>query len=233
MSFSTQALPLEVWYRLLGRVQDDYQRRLERLSSALKPVQVTIDTGADSVMGTERSRTELTNMIDGLQSLQLLKLAITSQVNRAAYETPIHSLELRIQCLRNVVHMMETHLSNLPSRIRAEQEIQHLIAQHSALKNAGHGESVMVERQRLRAYTCALPVLGAEDASRYETESRSLQTDIDHLEAELQGLRVSTLLRLQVPETLAEQLGGFGVPLALDEEEVPLLVIEEVPAAAT
>ena len=218
MSFSSTPLPLEFWTRLQHRMTAEYQAQLTRLAEMLKPTPVTVDTGEQALQRAPQARGELFGRVHELENLQLVLMILGGQLRIASFRAEIPDLEAHIYCLRSMAQLKEDFLTGLPRRAPFEQEIQVALTQYAGLRTAGTGEVILSERQRLRALTINLPPLGAEDTVEQERALRTLLTNIDQKEAELQNLKVSTLLSLRVPDDLAQLISSFGVPMERDPE---------------
>lgn len=216
MSYSSQPLPLEVWTRLHVRMAADYQVQLGRLAEALKPMPVTVDTGELALKRSAHERAAVFDLVHELENMQMLFMILGGQVRIATHRAEIPDVEAHIACLRNMATLFETSLCSLPRRTPLEQEVQSALAQYAALRTAGTGEVILSERQRLRSLIIQLPVVGAEDTGNHERALRSLHSQIDQKEAELQHLKVNTMLSLRVPDELARLVESFGVQMHQD-----------------
>jgi hypothetical protein len=74
--------------------------------------------------------------------------------------------------------------------------------------------------------TNQLPVVGAEDTVEHERALRTLQSNVDQKDAELQNLKVSTRMSLRVPDELAALVQSFGVQMFEDTPPPALLAPE-------
>lgn len=216
-TYSSKMLPIEFWTRLQSRMEAEFKIRRARLAEAVKPVQVTIDTGELMIARTAAQRAEVFSLMKELEDMQMLFLVLGGQLRRAMYESDILNAEAHIACLRNVASLSDEFMMGQPHRLPVEQEFQVLLAQYAGLRSAGHGESVNAERQRLRAVALTLPVIGAEDTVDYERTVRVLHSDIDQHEASLQNLKVTTQMSLRVPVELVGLVSSFGIQMFPDE----------------
>ncbi|KVP75509.1 hypothetical protein WJ96_07320 [Burkholderia ubonensis] len=238
MSYTSTPLPLQFWTRLQVRMADEYQAQRDRLAEALKPAPATVDTGDTNLQRSPQARAEVFSLVRELENIQSLLMILGGQVRIATFRAEILDVEAQITCLRNIAQVFEDFLCGLPRRLPLEQELQTALSQYAGLRTAGSGELILAERQRLRALTINLPVLGAEDTIEQERELRTLHSNIDQLEAELQSRKVSTLMALQVPDDLAELVTSFGVKMARDPEpeaqqaDAPAAGAEQSDAAA-
>lgn len=228
MTYSSKPLPLEFWTRFEVRLAADYQAQRARLDDAMLPLSVTVDTGELVLQQAEAARAAVFKHMRELENMQLLLMILGGQVRTVAFRAEIPDFEAHIACLRNMADLFNGVLTGLPRRLPREMEIRSILTQYAALRNAGTGEITMSERARLRGMTIEMPVIGAEDAHEHERALRSLQSNIDQKDAELQNLRVSTLMSLRVPEELAGLVHSFGVDMWPDE--VPAALPAVAPA---
>lgn len=219
MTFSSNRLPLEFWTRLQVRLAAEYQAQRARLTDAMAPIPVTVDTGTIALQQAQAARAAVFAQVHELENMQLLLMIMGGQVRTATFRAEIPDLEAHITCLRNMAELFSGVLSGLPRRFPREQEVQSLLSEYHALRNLGTGEITMQERQRLRAMAIPLPVVGAEDAVEHERALRTLQSNIDQKDAELQNLKVRTLMTLRVPNELAALVQSFGVQMLEDAEQ--------------
>jgi hypothetical protein len=218
MQFVSQPLPLEFWTRLQTRIEAEYRAQRLRLTEMLQPCLATVDTGERTLQQGQQARDEALQKVFELEHLQVLLMMLAGQVRAARNRAQIPEVEEHITCLRNVAELYETELSGRPRRHPLEHDMQTALLQYGNLRSAGTGEIVLAERQRLRALTIHLPVLGAEDLTNEEVALRKMHARIDQREAELQSLKVSTLVTFSVPENLAPLVARFGVDLQNVEE---------------
>jgi len=231
MSYSSTPLPLEFWTRLQVRMDAEYKVQLSRLADALRPIAVTVDSGELALQRVQQTRSEVFAQVRDLENMQLLFMILAGQVRRATFKAEIPDVETHIACLRQMASLFETSLCGMPRRFPVEQEIQAALTAYAALRTAGTGEVTMQERQRLRALTLNLPVIGAEDTGEHERALRTLHSNIDQKEAELQNLRVTTMLSLRVPDELADLVASFGVQMLADPVPATLPPAALPPAA--
>ncbi len=218
MAFISQPRPLQFWTRLHARMESDYQAQRGRLAEALKPAHATIDTADLVLKRSAQTRSEVFVLLKGLEHTQIVFMILEGQARGATNRAGIPEVEAHIRCLRNIASLFSETFSGAPRRAPVEQDLAGAVTQFNALRNTGTGEMVLTERQRLRALSMSVPVVGAEDIVEQERELRSLQTNIDQLEAELQNLQVTTMLTLRLPDELAQVVANFGV--AMDPEPV-------------
>jgi hypothetical protein len=218
MSYSSKPLPLEFWTRMEVRLAADYQVQLQTLADAMKPTPVTVDTGEIALQRAEQARASVFTLLADMENMQLLLMILGGQVRGVTFRAEIPRVEAHIACLRNMAELYSTTLVGLPRRAPLEQEVQAALAQYAALRTAGTGEVTMQERQRLRAMTIEMPIVGAEDTVEHVRSLRALHASIDRQEAELQQLKGSTLMSLNVPDHLAFLVSTFGVDMLLDAE---------------
>lgn len=214
MPYVSAPLPLEFWTRLDVRLAAEYQVQCARLTEALEPETVTVDTGELALRQAEQARAAVFTKIVELENMQLLLMILGGQARATAVRAEIPDLEDHIKCLRNMADLYNTKLVGLSRRLPRVQEIQSILAQYGSLRNAGTGEITMAERARLRGLSIELPVLGSEDTVEHERALRALQSNIDQKDAELQNLKVSTLMALRVPDELAGLVESFGVQMS-------------------
>lgn len=232
MSFSSTPLPLEFWTRLQQRIAVEYDARLARLAEVLKPTPATMDTGEQALQRGPKARNELFGRVQGIDNLQFLRLILGSQLREASFRAQIPEMEGHIAYLRSMAQLKESFLTGLPMREPIEEELQAALSQYAGLRTAGTGEIILSERHRLRALTFYLPLLGAEDTLREEQALHTLRTNIDQLESQLQSMKVSTMMALQVPDELAEVVASFGVVMSRDQEqEAPSKVEDDAPSS--
>lgn len=229
MNYTSNPLPLEFWIRLQARVEAEFVARRARLPELLTPAPVTIDSGELAIVHLNQNRQEFFAQLNELESMQMLLMVLGGQVRIAMFRSDIMTVDAHIECLRNVAALYSDFTSNRPRRIIVEQELLAALKQYNALRSSGTGEAVLAERQRLRAFTRDLPVLGAEDTVEHERALRTLHSTIDQKEAELQNLKVTTLMQLTVPDSLANLIGSFGVEVFANEPS--LLPAPEADAA--
>jgi hypothetical protein len=213
MPYTSNPLPLEFWTRLEVRLTAAYQVQRARLTEGMAPTLVTVDTGDAVLKQAAQARAAIFAQVTELENMQVLLMILAGQARATAFQAEIPDLESHIACLRGMAELYSTALIGLPRRLPRETEIQSALTQYNALRNAGTGEITMSERARLRAMTIELPVVGAEDAVEHERNLRALQSTIDQKDAELQNLRVSTIMSLVVPDELAGLVESFGVPM--------------------
>ncbi|KVP17333.1 hypothetical protein [Burkholderia ubonensis] len=218
MSYSSTPLPLEFWTRLQARLETEYQAQRARLAEVLKPIPVTVDTGEMTLQRGPQARGEVFSLVNELENLQMLLMILGGQLRIANFRAEIPDVEAHINCLRNLAALFDEFLSGLPRRSPPEQELQTALTQYAGLRTAGTGEMIIAERHRLRALTINLPVIGAEDTVQQERALRTLHSNIDQLDAELQNRKVSTMHVLVVPDDLAELVSSFGVTMSRDPE---------------
>ncbi|HDR9103594.1 TPA: hypothetical protein QDB04_000314 [Burkholderia vietnamiensis] len=233
MLYVSQPLPLEFWTRLQARIEAEYRAQRARLAEMLKPCVATVDTGERSLHEGPQARSEALQKVFELEHLQVLLMMLAGQVRTARARAEIPEVEEHIACLRNIAELYETELSGRPRRQPLEHDIQAALLQYGNLRSAGTGEIVLAERQRLRALTIHLPVLGAEDLVNEEAALRKMHARIDQREAELQSLKVSTLVNFSVPENLATLVANFGVDMQpVEEPEQPPAAPADTPQAS-
>ena len=214
MPYTSNPLPLEFWTRLEVRLTAAYQVQRARLTEAMAPSLVTVDTGDAALKQAAPARAAIFAQVAELENMQVLLMILAGQARATAFQAEIPDLESHIACLRGMAELYSTALTALPRRLPREQEIQATLTQYNALRNAGTGEITMSERARLRAMAIELPVVGAEDTVEHERGLRALQSNIDQKDAELQNKRVTTMMSLVVPDELASLVESFGVPMA-------------------
>lgn len=222
MAYASQPRPLQFWTRLHARMESDYQAQRSRLAEALKPTSVTIDTADMMLKRSVQTRLEVFSLLKELENMQLVFMILSSQVRAATNRAGIPDVESHINCLRNMATLFESALTGAPRRGPLEQELSNAVTQYAGLRTAGSGDLVHSERQRLRAFTVQLPVVGAEDTVEHERALRSLHANIDQLEAELQNLQVATMLSLRLPDDLAPLVANFGVSMDPEPESAAL-----------
>lgn len=222
MTFSSKPLPLEFWTRLEARLAADYQDQCARLRDAMLPMPVTVDTGELALQQSAAARDAVFGKVAELENMQLVLMILSGQVRKVSFRAQIPDAEAHIACLRNMAALFGEVITGLPRREPRELELRSVLTQYNALRNAGTGEITMSERARLRGMTIELPIVGMEDAVDHERALRSLQSNIDQLDAELQNLRVSTLMSLRVPPELASLVQSFGVDMWQDEAPAAL-----------
>lgn len=230
MAYASQPRPLQFWTRLHSRMESEYQAQRSRLAEALKPMPVTIDTAEMLLKRSSQTRAEVFALLKELESMQVAFMILKGQVRIATNRAGIPETEAHIQCLREMASLFEESFSGAPRREPIEQELANAVAQFNTLRTAGSGEVVLTERQRLRALTIQLPVIGAEDTVEHERALRSLHSNIDQMEAELQNLMVNTMLSLRLPDELASVVANFGIDMQL-EPEAQQLPAETPPAS--
>ncbi|GBG14343.1 uncharacterized protein NMK_1942 [Novimethylophilus kurashikiensis] len=209
--FESQPLSIEFWNRLLSRLEADFLARRQSLRALLTPKAATVETLSVVLGQTARMRNQAVAELNNLENLQLLIQAVSSQVRQVSFDVGIPTLEQQISTVRNIISVFEEYMCGLPSRVIDEEDINHAATQYTALRSSGTGEAATTERQRLRSITRELRVFGSEDSGEYETSTRNMQTTLDQWDADLQSLRVSTLLSVRVTPELAELLSSFGV----------------------
>lgn len=217
MIYTSNPLPLEFWIRLQTRIEAEFAASRARLPELLAPSPVTIDSGELAIQHVTQNRQEFFARLSELESMQMLLMVLGGQVRIAMFRADIMTVEAHIACLRNVAEVFTEFMSNRPRRIPVEQELLAALQQYNALRSSGNNETVQAERQRLRAFTRDLQVLGAEDIYEYERVLRTLHSNIDQKEAELQNLKVTTLMQLSVPDNLEALVASFGVELFSNE----------------
>jgi hypothetical protein len=203
-------------------MESDYQAQRSRLAEALKPTSVTIDTAELELNRAAQTRGEVFALLKELESMQVVFMILTGQVRSATNRAGIPEVEAHINCLRNMASLFEDSLSAAPRRLPLEQDLKHAVAQYASLRTTGSGDLGVSERQRLRALTVQLPVIGAEDTVEHERALRSLHSNIDQMDAELQNMLVATMLSLRLPDDLAHVVANFGIEMA-PETEAPAL----------
>lgn len=226
MTYSSNPLPLEFWTRLEARLAAEYRAQLSRLAESTAPLQVTVDTGLGAVQQAQQARAAVFAQVRELENIQLLMMVLGGQVRTAIFHAEILDVEAHIQCLRNIAELFGSTLVSLPRRLPREQQIQSLLTEYNALRNLGTGEITMQERKRLRDMTVELPVVGAEDTAEHERTLRTLQSNIDQKDAELQNLKVSTLMSLRVSPDLAGLVQSFGVQMTEDVPPPALMPVD-------
>jgi hypothetical protein len=194
-------------------MESDYQAQRSRLAEALKPAHATIDTAELVLKRSAQTRSEVFVLLKELEHMQIVFMIIEGQTRGATNRAGIPEVEAHIRCLRNIASLFSETFSGAPRRAPVEQDLAGAATQFNLLRNTGTGEMVLTERQRLRALSMSVPVVGAEDIVGHERELRSLQTNIDQLEAELQNLQVTTMLTLRLPDELAQVIANFGVAM--------------------
>lgn len=226
MTHTSNPLPLEFWTRLEVRLGAEYQAQRTRLTDAMVSLPVTVDTGVVAMQQAQQARAAVFAQVRELENIQLLLMVLGGQVRSATFHAEIPDLEAHINFLRNMAELFSTALVGLPRRMPREQEIQGVLTEYNALRNLGTGEITMQERQRLRGMTIQLPVVGAEDTVEHERALRTLQSNVDQKDAELQNLKVSTRMSLRVPDELAALVQSFGVQMFEDTPPPALLAPE-------
>lgn len=238
MTCSSNPLPLEFWTRLEVRLAAEYQAQRTRLTDAMVPIPVTVDTGVVALQQAAQARATVFNQVHELENIQMLLMVLGGQVRTVTFRAEIPDIEAHIACLRNMAELFGTALAGLPRRLPREQEINSLLAEYNALRNLGTGEITMQERKRLRDMTIQMPVVGSEDTVEHERALRTLQSTIDQKDAELQNLKVTTRMSLRVPNQLAPLVESFGVqmwedahppalpPVAAESAEAPAPQVE-------
>lgn len=216
--YHTQPLSIEFWDRLLSRLDAEYESSLGKLSALLKPVTATIDTSAEALQQVKKQREQALALAFDLENLQLLKLAMNSQLRHAIFSTEIPATLAQAEALRKIHGLLTQCFTGLGLRGTVELDMQSASRQFHALRSAGQGESANADRMRLRSLQWELPVIDAEDAQGKESEANSLRTAIDELDIKLQSLRANTFVTLQFPEPqalLLQRLFGLKVAKAV------------------
>lgn len=231
MPYASSPLPLEFWTRLEVRLAAEYQAQCARLDEAMAPVTATVDTGELMLKQADQARAAVFGKIAELENLQLLIMILGGQARATAFRAQIPDLEAHITCLRNMAALYSARLTGLPRRLARAQEVQALLTQYGGLRNAGSGDVAISERARLRGMAIEMPVVGAEDTVEHERALRALQSNIDQQDAELQNLRVSTMMSLRVPDELAGLVESFGVQMMpVTPPSAPSAPASEAPA---
>jgi hypothetical protein len=212
-------------------MESEYLAQRSRLAEALTPTSVTIDTAEMVLKRSAQTRAEVFALLKELESMQVVFMILTGQVRNATNRAGIPEVEAHIKCLRNMASLFEDSFASAPRRVPLEQELSNAVAQYAGLRTAGSGDLVLSERQRLRALTVQLPVIGAEDTVEHERALRSLHSSIDQMDAELQNLMVATMLSLRLPDDLAPVVANFGIEM-MREPEAPALPAEDSSSAA-
>lgn len=223
MPYASQPMSIEFWTRLESRLATHYNVQRARLTEAMQPIQVTVDTGGPALQQSVESRKAVFSQIRELENIQLLLMILSGQVRFVSFQAEIPDLHAHIQCLKQTAEVLDSVLTNLPFRRPREQELNTLLTDYTALRNLGTGEVTMQERSRLRAITIQLPIVGAEDAAADERTLRVLQSSIDEKEAELQNLMVTTKFSLRVPDELASLVMSFGVTMVEEQPAAPMV----------
>lgn len=232
MNYVSKPLPLEFWTRFEARLAAEYQAQRARLADARAPITATVDTGELALQQVPVARDAVFKQVQALEDMQILLMILGGQARRVAFRAEIPDVEAHIACLRNMADMFSSVLESLPRRVPREMEIRSLLGQYAALRNAGTGEVTMAERARLRSVNVELPIIGVEDALEHERALRALQSNIDQRDAELQNLRVTTLMALNVPADLVELVQSFGIEMWPEEAPTALPAPEASGATA-
>lgn len=211
MAYVSQPLPLEFWTRLLVRLEQEFKTRQEELAVLLKPLPTNIDSAAHMLSKAEKARQEAKVLLVELTELQVLQMMLRSQTRTRAYEVQLPEREDYVACLRNISEMQAVNLLPAPRRLLIENDLMVARSGMDAMKNAGVGEMQTAERNRLKNLCFELPVLGAEDVKKELSNLRETRTVIDQQEAELQRLKVSTMMEFIVTDAVAPLLHRFGI----------------------
>lgn len=230
--FESQQLSIEFWLRLQGRLTQEFDARGQALKQLLATKPATVDTLTLVLDQAARAREQAYEELNNLELLQALIQLVSTQLRYASFDAGIPEMEQRIEGMRKVIALFSETMCGLPTRIPAEEDLKHAATQMNSLRSAGTGEAVSAERQRLRAMTRDIQVMGLEEGAGYEKAVRSMQTTLDQWEADLQTRRVSTLLSVRVSEELARILASFGVSVQ-PIEEPQQLEAPQTPAEAT
>lgn len=222
MPFASNPLPLEFWLRMQARLDTEFSAQKSRLTEMLKPVPVTVDTGEHAIKQAVQTRQEVFANMQELENIQMLLMVLAGQVRLVSFRAELPDVEAHIKCLRSVAATYTDFLTGLPRRLITEQELNAAVAQYGSLRSAGSNEVAHAERQRLRAFTRDLPVVGIEDTAGYGRSVRSMYSNIDQLEANLQTLKATIQMQLTVPDNLVALVESFGVTMfAIEAPQLP------------
>ena len=216
MNLQSTPMTFDFWSRLKIRLASDSSNRRLRLKEMFEPRKATVDTLTTVLRQTAETRLKIFSELLQLERLEVLLLEISSQLEQALHQYGIPSLDLRINCLTDLVALYEQTMTRLPCRLASEQEMAQAESAYLALKNAGHSEALTIERQRLCGITRNLFVVGQEDSTEYESAVRSLQTQLDQLQGHRQAVMAGTTLTFQMydeTDVLRPILIEFGVDM--------------------
>lgn len=217
MKIRTTALPLTFWAQLQARVVDEIAQQHSRVKAALSPVLVPVDGKGHSDRLIE-AQDKFQQGITRLESLRLLALAMTTQVEAARFDIGVHGFVARIQFFEALHAFYADVSSNRPSRVEAEQALNQLQTAYTSACRPNGGEWAASERGRLLAQTVAIPVLSAEDAPNFAAAAHRMQNDLLRLRAQLDTLLATTMVAMEVSPALAELLQELGVTMLSPEE---------------
>ncbi len=229
MPFISKPMPIEFWLRLQVRLESEFQALRSRIPTLLQPVPAAAETVALAQEQADQARAEVFARLSTLENLQMLSLVLRGQLRRAMFEVEIPDIESHIACLREVAGLYADFMAGLPRRSPVAHELNAAAAQLAGLRTAGQAEAVQAERQRLRTMQRELPILGAEDSADYESALRTMRSEIDQRESELQSIKSTTSVQLTVPDGLAQLLDSYGLEMVeLAQDVAPAI---EPPAA--
>ncbi len=229
MPFISKPMPLEFWLRLQVRLESEFQALRSRIPTMLQPVPAAAETVALAQEQADQARAEVFASLSTLENLQMLVLVLRGQLRRALFEVEVPDIESHIACLREVASLYADFMSGLPRRSPAAQELNAAVTQLASQRTAGQTEAVQAERQRLRTMQRELPILGAEDSALYESVLRTMRSEIDQRESELQSIKSTTSMQLTVPDGLAQLLDSYGLEMVELLPEAPTAI--EPPAS--
>lgn len=222
MAYYTKGYSLEFWGRLLNRLEAEFAAGDALLQSLMTPLPASVDSLPLAQAQADANRALVYEALSRLELVQVLLVAVTLGHQDKLAEVGIPQLELQLAARRQIANLFGRHMCGLPRRTLVEQDLHIANERFNALRSAGQGDSINLERQRMRAITRDILVVGQEDAAGYETATRRLQTEIDELDSELQALRVGTVLALELPDEQAAALAEFGVLVyPVRDQELP------------
>lgn len=218
MELLTEERPLDFWNRLLVRIQREFEQGLTRLPLLSTPIEASADSLPSVLAQVQSNQGAVRALLTELENLQVLARVLAPQLGRVTFDAGIPYLEQRISAHQRVADMFRQHMCQRPLSQVSTQELTIAAARLDALRTAGQGESIVAERNRLRAMVRQIPIVSAEDGVLYEAAVRKLDSEIDMMDSELQSLRIGTLVQLRIAAVLAPTLTQFGVgtsPLAV------------------
>ena len=222
----SQPLSLDFCERLIARLDQDFDAKESQLAELALPREATCANYQLIAAQNEELRRSASDLMARQEDLLSVQSLIRLARDRKAFEEGLVYDEQGMRSLQRTIDMLQRHVTKLPRRQPVEQELANISDQLQQMQRAGHGENVNAERQRLRAITRNLPVMGQEDFSDVASYATRLQAIVDEGMENIRAARLGMKVRVPFPAEryVPQLLTEFGVKF----EEV----VEPEPAPA-
>jgi hypothetical protein len=209
--YQTQPYSLDFWLRMQVRLTAAFANGRQKLAEFRElSFKANID---DAELGRKRAnaaRADGLRLLAEVEALRVLTLGIEAQIRPVFNGAELPQLLSRMACVRDVLETYRT-VSDLPPRTPAEEDLADFERRYAALKNAGNGEAVVADRERLRSQAVSLRALGREEGVAYEEKVRHIETSLDHMVTQVQDIKTRTFLAVDVAEEAIPLLAAFGI----------------------